>query len=877
MTGQVLGHYQLVEKLGEGGMGEVYKARDTRLNRFVAIKVLRREITADERRKQRLVQEAHAVSSLNHPNIVVIHDFASEGGIDYIVMEYVAGKTLDALIPRQGMRLADALRVAAQIADGLASAHAAGIVHRDLKPSNIIVGDDGRAKLLDFGLAKHTEGASSSGSAPTLTGLPQTEEGTIVGTVSYMSPEQAEGRRVDSRSDIFSFGSVLFEMVSGRRAFDSDSRLATLSAILKDEPQALGAVPSDISTIVRRCLRKDPSRRFQHMADVKVALDEVRESSETAAPSGAKMPRSRLQVSTKLWASGAVIVVGTLAGLAWWMTRHALESTTPQAAVTFRRAPLTSYQGAEQWPTFSPDGRQIAFAWNGEERNNFDVYVKVVGGGDPLRLTTAPEDDVLPAWSPDGTSIAFARGEAIYTISPLGGAERKIADASVERLAWTPDGKAIAFADISGGSSMPVTLLTLETGERRQLTHPPPGAFDAFVAFSPDGKRLAFARIAAQLGSGRLYIMSLPHGEARSIELSNNFMYDVAWTGDSREVLASVEGAGGISLWRVDADSGRSAQVAGIDTGARFATVSGPSGRLAYSRTIIDENIWTSSHGETKPVVLSTLRDFNPRLSPDGTRLAFVSDRTGGWEIFLSDSAGGRLVQLTSFGNVVADGIRWSPDGGEVAFSVLQAGNRDIYTLPVEGSSPRRLTSEPSDEGRPSYSMDGQSLYFRSNRSGREEIWKMPRQGGTPVQVTRDGGFEAVESLDGKTLYFIPVRGQLGLWSMPVAPGSAHRVPGLEAAPPGRWDVTADGVCYLADDKSSALVFTRAARPGAERVVRPIQCWNANTGKSREMAVVDKPVWTAVPVLSVSRDGTRLYWSQTDYRDADLVLVENFR
>jgi len=543
--------------------------------------------------------------------------------------------------------------------------------------------------------------------------------------------------------------------------------------------------------------------------------------------------------------------------------------------VAFRRTPLTSYPGAENWPTFSPDGRQVAFAWNGESRNNFDIYVKIVGGGDPLRLTTDSAEDRAPTWSPDGTSIAFVRGSAIYTISPLGGTERKISDAYANAvLAWTADGKAIAFADPSGGSSGPVTLLRLDTRERRPLTSPPPGAVDPYFAFSPDGKRLAFVRTLSRSNSGTLHVMTLPDGEPRAIELQNTFMYDIAWTGDSRAILATIE-RGTVSLWRVDADTGQSAQVPGLDDGARWPTVSGPAGRLAYSRTFSDENIWTSSHGEAKPVVLSTLRDFNPRLSPDGTRLAFVSDRTGGWEIFLSDDSGGRVVQLTSFGNLVADGIRWSPDGREVAFAVLQDGNRDIYTVSVEGGSPRRLTTEPSDEGRPSYSMDGQSMYFRSNRSGREEVWKMPRQGGAAAQVTHDGGFEAVESVDARTLYFIRARTESGLWSLPVGGGAAQRVAGLEAAPWGRWDVTADGVCYLRAGRSEAPAANRSG--AAERLARPIECWNAKTGKTTEMAVVDKPVWTVPPVLSVSRDGRRFYWNQTDHRDADLVLVENFK
>src|SRR5439155_21269634 len=256
-------------------------ARDTHLNRMVAIKLLRAERVADEGRKRRFVQEAQAASALNHPNIVVIHDISSQNGLDYMVMECVAGKTLDALIPRQGMRLGDALKVAVQMADALVRAHAAGIVHRDLKPSNVMVSEDGHVKLLDFGLAKLTEIAPAGEDERTRTRPPETEEGTIMGTTAYMSPEQAEGRRVDARSDIFSFGSVLYEMVAGQRAFTGESRLSTLSAILKEEPKAPAGVPADLEKIIRRCLRKDAARRFQHMDDLKVALEEVREDSES--------------------------------------------------------------------------------------------------------------------------------------------------------------------------------------------------------------------------------------------------------------------------------------------------------------------------------------------------------------------------------------------------------------------------------------------------------------------------------------------------------------------------------------------------------------------------------------------------------------------
>lgn len=287
MIGQALGHYRIESKLGEGGMGVVYRALDTHLDRPVAIKILRPGATTSPERRRRFQQEAKAASALNHPNIVHIYDISCSGGMDYIAMEFVDGKTLDRLIGKSGLSLKDALKIAIQIADALARAHAAGIVHRDLKPANIIVGEDGRVKLLDFGLAKLMETVdapvdSEAGTATiTARGDVQTEEGTIVGTVAYMSPEQAEGKKVDARSDIFSFGSMLYEMASGRRPFEGANKISLLSAILNKEPPPLAEaapdLPAELDKIIWRCLRKDPGRRAQHADDIKLALEELRE------------------------------------------------------------------------------------------------------------------------------------------------------------------------------------------------------------------------------------------------------------------------------------------------------------------------------------------------------------------------------------------------------------------------------------------------------------------------------------------------------------------------------------------------------------------------------------------------------------------------
>src|SRR5262245_38148232 len=288
MIGKTISHYRILEKLGEGGMGVVYKARDTHLDRFVAIKVLPAERVADAERKKRFVQEAKTASALNHPNIIHIYDIDQQEGIDFIAMEYVQGRTLDQIIPRHGMRLNEALKTSVQMADALAAAHGVGIVHRDLKPANVMVSESGVVKILDFGLAKlveRTDGSDPDAKTVQAGSGSQTEEGTILGTVSYMSPEQAEGKKVDARSDIFSFGSVLYEMTTGQKAFRGDSKMSTLAAILNKDPKRVTelteSIPAELERIITRCLRKIPERRWQNVADLKVALEDLKEESDS--------------------------------------------------------------------------------------------------------------------------------------------------------------------------------------------------------------------------------------------------------------------------------------------------------------------------------------------------------------------------------------------------------------------------------------------------------------------------------------------------------------------------------------------------------------------------------------------------------------------
>jgi serine/threonine protein kinase len=549
LVGQQLGSYQILSLLGAGGMGVVYRARDTRLNRSVAIKVLPADKVSDPERKRRFIQEARAASALNHPNIITIHDIGSESGIDFIVMEYVAGKTLDRLIPRKGMRLNEALRLAVQTADALAKAHSAGIIHRDLKPTNVMLTDDGLVKVLDFGLAKLTELVTTEGT--TRTRLSGTEEGMIVGTLSYMSPEQAEGKKVDTRSDVFSFGAVLYEMLTGTRAFQGSSPLATMTAILREDPKPASSVargiPPELDRIIERCLRKDPERRFQSAADLKVALEDLRGEIRLKKPSVAAGSPARRW----FWFAGLAVIL-TLAGLAAWVIR----SPGPLAQMALRIRPLTSYPGSERNPSFSPDGTQVVFSWDGVSQDNTDIYVKLIASESQVRLTNPPSEDFSPVWSPDGRWIAFLRRESpervlLLLIPPIGGREKQLGEIrssslgwAPRSLAWSPDSQwVVAPSGGFPGEPLGLHAFSLESGEKHRLTTSPKSPLgDLTPAFSPDGKTLVFARFTATGVVSELYLLSLsrdltPTGEPVRLTFENRRTFAPTWSSDGSQIV----------------------------------------------------------------------------------------------------------------------------------------------------------------------------------------------------------------------------------------------------------------------------------------------------------------------------------------------------
>ena len=901
MVGRTISHYEIIEKLGEGGMGVVYKARDTHLDRFVAIKVLPPEKVADAERKRRFVLEAKSASALNHPNIITIHDIASDNGLDFIAMEYVPGKALNQLITRKGLPLAETLKYAVQIAEALATAHVAGIIHRDLKPGNVMVsgapGRSGFVKVLDFGLAKLTEKVEIS--EPEFTGsiqndkTPASEEGIIVGTVSYMSPEQAEGKKVDARSDIFSFGALLYEMVTGRRAFQGDSTLSTLSAVLREEPkpasQIVDGLPRELERIIARCLRKSPERRFQTMADLKVALEELKEESDSGSLSAAPTPRPR-PGKRPVWAATLLAALTLGVGTLWFM-----RSPGKPPAAALSPVPLTTYPGFQKWPSFSPDGNQVAFVWNGEKQDNEDIYVKMIGtNGPPLRLTTDAAPDYGPAWSPDGRFIAFLRElptgrTAVLLIPAIGGLEHKVAEIRSEnvrptRPAWSRDGSWLAISGRDSATEpFALFLLSVETGEMRRLTSPPKQFFgDVDPAFSPDGRSLAFSRAidAHEVDLCELYLLALsdelkPAGEPSQITFGSKGVRYPAWTTDGREIAYSVGFFVRGGLWRI-AVSGHAAgraepqHLSDVGNEAYQPAISHSGHRLAYANWLHHRSIWRMAapgmeDKSLRPLnppnllISSTRDDEGPQFSPDGQKIAFESIRSGSLEVWICNADGSNAVQLTSFRGPSVTTPRWSPDGGRIAFDSDAAGQWDIYVVGVNGGKPQRMTTDPANDGNPSWSHDGRWIYFDSARAGAQQVWKIPASGGEAAQITRDGGYAPLESRDGKFLYYAKARLSTSLWKIPVEGGEASKV--LEGLSFYENVAIVDSGLYFVPNWNTAGDSS-------------IQFLSFATNKISNIATFEK---SRLYGLTVSQDGKWILYAQEQQSGSELMLVENFR
>jgi len=881
MVGRTVAHYQIESKVGEGGMGAVYKARDTRLDRPVAIKVLSHDKVADPGRRQRFVLEAKAASALNHPNIVTIHDISADADVDFMVMEFIDGQTLDSLIPRGGMDTARVLKLAIPMADALARAHQAGIVHRDLKPSNVMVTGTGLVKILDFGVAKLIEPAPASPEAATRTAPQQlTEVGAIVGTAAYMSPEQVEGHQLDARSDVFSFGAVLYEMATGQRAFTGDSSLAIAARVLADEPppprRLVGSISPDLEAIILRCLQKNPGRRHQTMADLRAALEEAERTA---------IPGVSLRLPSWRWAWAAVIPVLAAAGLIVWQAQRApTVSAVPTPPVA-----LTTFPGMEFQPTISPESTHVAFAWNGPKQDNVDIYVQQIGAGLPLRLTSDPLHDQNPVWSPDGRWIAFLRGRApagralagtveLRLIPPLGGTERKVSEVSlraqpnVAHLTWCPDNSCLIVTDEQiDRKPYALFVVSLDTGEKRRLTNPPESMVgDLNPAVAPDGRSMVFQRFlsgaSAELHWVAVDERMIPVGEPRRLTSPSLNAIHPVWTPEGDDILFSAEGR----LWRQSTrDGGQATRLPYAGEDGLWPVVSrlqpGRAPRLVYSRSFADRNIWridapTVGAPSLKAAVsiASTRTDSYAELSPSARQVAFVSDRSGDFEIWVADLDSSNPVQLTALAVAGTATPRWSPDGQTIVFNSNPEGQQEIYTIPASGGRPRRLTSHPANDTIPSFSRDGRWIYFTSTRGGGNRIWRIPATGGDAVQITQDAGVVALEAADGLSIFYTQTSGPEPsvLWRLSATGGQPVKV--VDGVIMRGFVVLEKGIYYLDTFRGETrLQFHDFAARRSSTVARDLG--DVRIG------------------LTASRDGRTILYTRTDSSVDDLMLVENFR
>ena len=808
MVGKTISHYRVVEKLGEGGMGVVYKARDTRLDRFVALKVLSVRTMSSPERLPRFVQEAKSASALNHPSIVTVHDIDTSGEFPFIAMEYVDGKTLDRLIGHRGLRVGEVLSYAVQVADALATAHAAGIVHRDIKPANLMVTEKGLVKVLDFGLAKLTQSAGESDATATL----QTDEGTILGTFAYMSPEQAQAKKLDGRSDIFSFGAVLYEMVTGQRAFRGETKMSTLAAIINQEPKPAGEIveglPREVERIITLCLRKDPARRFQHMEDLKVALQELKEESD----SGKLMATPGRKVSRRFAVTGLAtiaVLLTSLAAVSWLYLR-------PSKVTTRRLTLLVSTGNPASDPALSPDGKMIAYV--SEEQGQRDLFVSRVAGGGRIRLTNGREGESDPRFSPDGEHILFTRVGAsapeIWMVPTLGGESTHLVAHAFD-AAWSPDGARVAF--ISRPPGEPDALVTAAAnGTDLRVIMRSDGALPFFgcPAWSPDRTNLAVTRSSGGI-AGELWLVPLGGGAPRRVSHDDAgvFSNQPVFTPDGRGLIHQSNRGGATNLWILFLDGNRL---------ERLTTGPGP--------------------------------DQSPSVARDGS-IAFANERARSG-LIVQDLASGQTREVLAHSSIIW-GPAFSPDGREIAYSRAESdGSWHIWIVAVQGGTARRLTSGGLPEVYPRFTADGTAVIYNTWSSGPDRVWRVPRAGGPAVALTpvREWSDQYADiSPDGRWLAFArTAKGMTRVYVAPLNGGDARLLTDSPSTLP-RWSPDGRWIVFSAHRGYSAGIFLIGADGTGMRQLSETGSW---------------PVWWP--------DGKRIGYQNTGPDGAEQIFTVAF-
>ncbi len=745
LVGKQLGTYQVIAVLGIGGMGEVYLARDERLKRKLALKLLPRHFTRETDRVRRFEREARAASALNHPNIITIYDIGEIAGTYFIAAEYVEGQTLRQLIDRGPLRAKDAIAICSQIADALDAAHEAGLVHRDIKPENVIVRPDGYVKVLDFGLVKLTEPGLLE-QQPDPHDPHKTNPGTVLGTVAYMSPEQASGIEVDHRSDLFSLGVLMYELLTGVIPFKGVSMASVLDAIMYHQPEPLTGQDENthaaMQRIVTRALEKDRDFRYQTAGDFRAELKRLQRDLDSASlKSGDIASRSKTLKPAALIITkpsiGLATVILTLAALAfvWWFSREKKSEPSPWLAA--RATQITDFPQEEFFPSLSPDGNTIVYARRGSG-GDWDIFTQRVGGFNAQCLTESSSgDDTQPAFSPDGAYIAFRSerdGGGIFVMGASGESVRRLSDRGPAfHPAWSPDSQEIIYIEEiiqnprdRGVSPHRLWAVNIKTLEKRLIT-----TNDVMQPqWSPGSHRLAYW--ASDESSQRDLWTMKPNGES-VVQITNDAATDwnPVWAPDGKHLYFVSDRSGVMQPWRVaiDEQTGRAlSEPELVPTPSAFCqhiSLSRDGKRLAFVNLSIKRNLYRVEIDARREKVIGqpeaqtqwSKQGANLDLSPDGERIVYTTMADTREDLALLNSNGSGELRWLTDDEYKDRGPRWSPDGKRIAFYSTRSGNFEIWLINADGTGLRRLTEAGSDKAYiPLWSPDGKRLIFTTSK-----------------------------------------------------------------------------------------------------------------------------------------------------------------
>jgi eukaryotic-like serine/threonine-protein kinase len=750
--GTRLGPYEILSPLGAGGMGEVYKAKDTRVDRTVALKVPPEEFFGNDERRTRFGREAKLLASLNHPGIATLYSFEEISGRHVLTMELIEGEDLSQRLASGPLPLEEALAFARQIAEALEAAHEKGVIHRDLKPSNIRVTPGGRIKLLDFGIAKLAEPAERvDPESPTMTAA-----GIVLGTPAYMSPEQVRGQAVDRRTDIWSLGCVLYEMLAGKRAFDGRTVSDVLAGVLQHEPDLSRlpqATPAAARHLLSRCLEKDANRRLRDAGDARLEIEAVEAGLRS---DGGRRLSGRAKAGVALTA----MALAAVAVLAYRKMGVTASERAPQPNLT----QLTSATGVEQFPAWAPDGARLLYA--AESGAVRKIFVKSLAAGEERQLTSGDFDDIQPAWSPDGRTVLFVRSQAagkrlepgdvfgqydggdVWSLDIESGKETKILQKAFDP-SFSPDGSRIAV-DANFAGPRRIWLVDASGSNPQQLTTDVTEAVSHVrPRWSPDGTKVVFQNVERTKFHVRVADVA-----TKTIAWVTNDLYrelNPAFSPSGKWIYFSSDRTGGLNIWRlpVRPDGVPSGAPQQLTTGAGQdvdIAISRDGRRLAFAILQQNADLWKlpvspetgRAEGAPQQILATTREESRGAWSPDGTRIAFNSDRAGDMNIWILTTADGSTRRLTkgSGGDYQPE---WSPDARRIVFFSARSGNADVWSADVDSGALTQLTKSPSIDINPFFSPDGSRIAYQSDQSGRLEAWVMNADGSAPRQLSHEG------------------------------------------------------------------------------------------------------------------------------------------